>query len=589
MLAPLIAAPQELEHRLGDPADPGRVFCYARSAELDEREEFPVDVCRELDFLGVPAHYVPVRFGGRLDRHDVAVQLLRVLARRDLTVAIAHGKTFLGAVCIWLAGSAQQAGRLGADVVDGAVVSWALTERDHGSDLLAGEVTARPVPGGYRLDGEKWLINNATRGHLLCVLGRTGDQAGPRCLSLFLVDKRTLDPAGYTLLPAEPLHGIRGADISGIRFSGAFVPAAGLVGVPGEGLEIVLKSLQLTRILCGALSLGAADSGLALARTHARTHHRFGRPIAALPQTRRVLAEAAADLLLAEAFGLVAARSIHALPGELGTVSAAAKYLLPTIVQGMLTRLGDVLGAHSLLLGGASADGRFQKVVRDHRLVGIFDGSTVVNLHALVTHFPFLARGIDPGRCDDAGLRAATDLEQGLPEFVPDRLALVPRHGSSLLHGLPHAARQVADAAERDEVPDMLATRATGLAGTAGRLLTCLAAHRPTPRDQPTVAFDLAEQLARCLAGAAAVHLWAANRRRLADGPASPLWRRGLWLEAALHRVAVGSRPWPTAAAGPGGDEVFDRLAVALDELEAADLALSVLPGPQPWARGRSR
>lgn len=89
---------------------------------------------------------------------------MRAVARRDLTVAVAHGKTFLGAVSVWVGGTRRQAEELAGLVMDGAAVSWGLTERDHGSDLMAGETVARPDTDGYLVSGEKWLINNASRG-----------------------------------------------------------------------------------------------------------------------------------------------------------------------------------------------------------------------------------------------------------------------------------------------------------------------------------------------------------------------------------------------------------------------------------------
>src|SRR5262249_22723352 len=62
-------------------------------------------------------------------------------------------------------------------VLRGDQIALALTERGHGSDLLGTEVEAAPGPGGYRLRGEKWLVNNATRGRALTVFART-DPAG---------------------------------------------------------------------------------------------------------------------------------------------------------------------------------------------------------------------------------------------------------------------------------------------------------------------------------------------------------------------------------------------------------------------------
>ncbi len=245
----------ELERMLGDPADSGRLFSYSHCGELDDREEFPLDICRELDFLGVPRQYVPHEYGGELRGYPDSWEVLRAVSRRDLTVAVAHGKTFLGAVSVWVGGSQEQARALAARISAGAVVAWGLAARDHGSDLLDGEVTAHAGEDGYRIDGEKWLINNASRGHLMCVLARTSQHGGARGFSVLLVDKQRLESTEFRTLPGVRLHGVRGAHISGIRFTGAQVPADALVGAEGDLRSPADRSAPdpaaTRRVLCG--------------------------------------------------------------------------------------------------------------------------------------------------------------------------------------------------------------------------------------------------------------------------------------------------------------------------------------------------
>ena len=69
-------------------------------AELDRLEALPAEACRALDELGLADHYVPARLGGKLLDHLGSSLMLRAVARRDLTVAIAHAKTFRGAVAV---------------------------------------------------------------------------------------------------------------------------------------------------------------------------------------------------------------------------------------------------------------------------------------------------------------------------------------------------------------------------------------------------------------------------------------------------------------------------------------------------------
>ena len=154
-------------------------------AAHDDHDRFPAEAVAVLDEAGFGRNYV-------LDQDSSfpeMTSLIRAVSRRDLTVAIAHGKTFLGSASVWVAGTPAQVSAHADRVRAGEVVCWGLTERDHGADLLAGEFAATRVDDGWRLDGEKWLINNATRGGTACVLARTDPRGGARGFSVFLVDR----------------------------------------------------------------------------------------------------------------------------------------------------------------------------------------------------------------------------------------------------------------------------------------------------------------------------------------------------------------------------------------------------------------
>ncbi|MFI0367301.1 acyl-CoA dehydrogenase family protein [Actinomadura sp. 1N219] len=538
------------DRMLGDPSDPGSPLSYARGAELDRAEEFPDDMCRELDRLGLPGMYVPVEHGGALARYDELVAALRLVARRDLTVAIGHGKTFLGGVCVWLAGDPGQAAALGADIVAGRPVAWGLTERGHGSDLLASEVTAAETAGGYRVSGEKWLINNATRGTLACLLVRTRPEGGPRGFSLLLADKRRIPRDRYRHLPKVRTHGIRGADISGIGLDDCPVPSGALVGEPGGGIETVLRALQITRTACTALSLGAADQALRLAADFAGRRELYGRTLIRLPHVRRTLGEAHAALFSAEIVSVVAARALHTLPAEMSVLSAVAKSYVPTRVDKIIEACGELLGARAFLTG-AHEHGAFQKLERDHRVVGIFDGSTFVNQHVLISHFQALVRGHRDGTADEDGIAAAADLSAPLPPARLDRLTLLARNGCGLTQNLRAAVRELRARAAAGRATPAVAELAEELAERCDRLHGELAKSPPASQYVQPEAFELARQYEMCVAGASAIRVWLHDR---GSG------RGDLWLEACLVYVLRALRPSSRTA----DDDVFDRLFDAL-------------------------
>ncbi len=99
---------QALEFYLGDPLNPENLFSFQHCMELDEQDAYPEDICQLLSDWNLDLYYVPVAYGGKLQSFEEVLAISRVIARRDLTVAIAHGVTYLGATPVWLAGSDEQ-------------------------------------------------------------------------------------------------------------------------------------------------------------------------------------------------------------------------------------------------------------------------------------------------------------------------------------------------------------------------------------------------------------------------------------------------------------------------------------------------
>ena len=550
--APSLAA---LETALTEAAGSDGPFAPAALAELDRLEAFPADACRALDELGLPDHYVPARLGGKLVDHLGSSLMVRAVARRDLTVAIAHAKTFLGAVSVWLAGTESECRWLAHEIRAGRLVAWGLTERDHGSDLFACELAATPHDETWRLDGEKWLINNATRAELVCILARTSPRGGPLGFSLFLVDKRRLESGVYSCLPKVRTHGIRGADISGISFTGAAVPAGALVGDVGRGLYVVLKSLQLTRTVCTVLSLGAADHAFRIAAQFMRGHAR---------STPRILGEAVALRLLAEATSIVALRGVEAFPEEMSVIAAVAKGFVPTAVDLMLGRLGPMLGA-AAFVAGPSPQGAFEKLERDHRIVALFDGSTAVCQAALIAQFPTLAEGYGTAAAPDR-LASASCLASPLPELDPTALRL-SSPGCTLLAALPELIVELRGLTARGELPGRVLELAITLESATAELHRELGAIVPAVRQIPTAHFALARRYELCFAAAACLNLWAHNAGLRSD----TAWLEGTMVVALrLLGVSVAAEECGSLdelarrACAPGGEAAVSLLGAEL-------------------------
>ena len=395
---------RELDRLLGNPRDDSSVMSFRRSLELDRAAMFPAEAAGVLDAWGLPRFYIPQEFGGALERSSRAGSAhppcgpARSHRRRRTRQDLPRRGVRVG-------------GRRSGCRPDGVDRRFRTTQCRGGSPRKGGAATSpvprrrrRSVPTRSVVDGGKWPIGNATRGQAIAVLARTDSTPGPRALSLVLVEKDKVDAATLSYRPRLRTHGIRGADISGIDFANTRVDADALIGAPGQGLELVLKSLQLTRTLCSALSLGSADQAIDIVLdagcgSDRSPHSRIG--------DRTIVARAVADLVFAEAVGYTGVRHIHSFPEEMALESAFVKFLVPDAVDLIYRELARVLGGSAQVIG-AAGPARFEKASRDNRVVGIFDGNSVVNLNVMINEFPNIAKSDDASRARGRGRGAGS-------------------------------------------------------------------------------------------------------------------------------------------------------------------------------------
>ena len=564
-IPPQYRASEALERFLGAPSDPVNLFSFDRSVTLDEREEYPKNACDLLKEWKLHHYYVPSELGGRLTSHEELYSLLRVVARRDFTVAWAHGmNSILGTMVVWVFGDLEQRQKLARIIMDGGQVAVAYHEKEHGGDLLAAEVEANRVADGFLLSGQKWLIGNATRSAALTVLARTRAEAGARGFSLFLVEKEQLEGGSFTLLPKIKTHGIRGADISGIRFDQCLIPASSLIGPEGAALEITLKAFQLTRTLIPALSLGAADTALRTTLKFTLERRLYGGRVWDLPQVQRTVVESFVQLLICECVAISAARALHVATEQMSVWSAVAKYYVPVQVERLVKQLGVVLGARSYLREEHDW-GIFQKIVRDCAVVSLGHAGTSVNLLAIAQNHALAARRGNDGSGDETAshVEAVFSLVRPLPEFDPGRLELANRGRDDVLHEMKKALVGLEGLKGTPDVDAGVLLRLITFSHeileaieTQDEALSNLRDGFDNILRQSTEPFELAKRHCTLFAAAACIHMWMHNRRALGE-----FFLKGEWLALCLGMLM----------------QDFDRCRIPLPQSYSANIAQELL------------
>ncbi|WP_330301475.1 acyl-CoA dehydrogenase [Streptomyces sp. NBC_00503] len=361
-----------LDALLGDPYDPANPHGIAELLAADKRCEPPAATERLLAASGLGAEFVPAEFGGRLTRADLLVKALRPVFRRDVALGFGYGITSLfSTAAVWAAGTPRQRADTAALLLDGGRVSILHHEVAHANAILRDEFTATPGAVGYTLSGRKDVIMNASRAGAYVVYARTSPERGPRSHSVLLLRPDELPAGGVEQLPRVPTPGMRGGLFSGLEFNGCPVPSGALVGRPGEGVALALRTFQVNRCLIPGLAVAAADTVLHSA-VRAVSAGRDGRTVR---RWQKPLTGVFADLLACDSMATVALRALSLLPERAHVLAAAVKYVVPDLLREDLEALSSVLGSHGYEHGSPQY-GSLDKLMRDLPVAGLGHAGT---------------------------------------------------------------------------------------------------------------------------------------------------------------------------------------------------------------------
>ncbi|MGW1196786.1 acyl-CoA dehydrogenase family protein [Streptomyces sp. NPDC002536] len=384
---------ERLEHAFGPLDDPGNPLGFDALLAADAKGEVLPGAERVLDDFALSAEFVPAPLGGRLERMDVLGRVLRPVFRRDASLGFGYGLScFFAAVPVWAAGDAQQRAHAARMLLDGRRIAVVRHEVAHGNAFVREEFTAVAHDDGYLLNGSKAVIANASRAGGLVVFARTDEAAAARgrTHSVLFLDRAALPPDTVTDLARHATDGMRSAEFGGLAVTNCPAPTSALVGRPGDGYEISLRSSLAIRGLIPSIALAGVDTALRTVVRFAARRRDDGRSALDVQHVRDVLTGAFLDLLLSDCLALVATRALHLLPGQMSAYAAAAAYIAPKLLAESMDEMSAVLGKATFAEDGAY--GMFRKQLRDLPVTSLGHAGSAGRQVSIVPQLPFFAR-----------------------------------------------------------------------------------------------------------------------------------------------------------------------------------------------------
>jgi len=221
----------------------------------------------------------------------------------------------------------------------------AMTEPGTGSDLRGIRTSARPDGDDWILNGQKTFISSGIMADLVIVAARTDPDAGSRGFSLMMVER---DMPGFTRGRKLDKIGLPGQDTAELYFEDVRVPAANLLGSPGEGLPQLMSHLPRERLGVTATAIATSRAIFDLTRDYCFDRQAFGKPIGDLQHIRFELAEMATELDITEAYVDRSVRAYNA--GELTAVDAAkGKWFVSELQKRVIDRCLQLHGGYGYM------------------------------------------------------------------------------------------------------------------------------------------------------------------------------------------------------------------------------------------------
>ena len=353
-------------------------FVEPQAHEYDKKEQFNIELFRELGELGLLGITVPEEYGGAgLDA------VAATIAHEELSYSdagfglayLAHSMLFVNNLAY--NGSEEQKMRILPKVCSGEWIgAMAMSEPDAGTDVLGLSTTAeKNDDGDWVLNGRKmWITNGCiddqgTPADIVWVYARTGyDEKGRTKLSTFLVEKGM--PGFSVGQKIFDKTGMRASNTAELVFDDCVVPAANLVGEEGGSMIHMMGNLEIERLTLAGMSVGIARRCLHEMNKYASEREAFGVQIRSFGQMQRHIGESWAKYRAMRAYVYDTANNIQLGKSGQRLDSDGVKLFATTAAKEIADAAIQVMGGY-----GYVAEYHVERLWRDSKLLEIGGGT----------------------------------------------------------------------------------------------------------------------------------------------------------------------------------------------------------------------
>ena len=340
--------------------------------QIDRSGVFPQDNVDAINALGLNAMFIPEAYGGAPMSYTAYLECVRELSRACASTGVIWATNFHAIKPLIDFGTEAQKQRLLPVMVDGGLASLTITEPSAGSDATGMRTSFTPDGDDIVVDGSKIFITNGAHADLYLVFGKWSTiEDSKASISALIVEKGT---PGLSVVREEDKMGLRASSTAALSFESCRVPRANLLGAPGDGLRILLASLNKSRPSVAAHALGIARAAFEDAVAYINERRQSGRRIVEFQGIQFMLADMATDLAMCERWLWHVAALVDADAADFGIEASMLKLRASDLAMRITTDAVQLFGGY-----GYIRDYRVERLMRDAKITQIWEGTNQVH------------------------------------------------------------------------------------------------------------------------------------------------------------------------------------------------------------------
>ena len=378
----MIRNPGQLEALLADTRAFVRECWHPIENQIEQLDEVPEDIVKELQQRGFFGWSIPQAYGGLgLSTEELILAAFEISQASVALRARVGTNTGIGSEALVADGTEDQKQRWLPRMATGELTGClALTEPEAGSEATNVQTTASLKGEHYILNGRKCYITNAPIADVFTVVARTElGSKGSAGLSAFIVE---CDTPGLRTGPPYKKMGQAGSPVSDVYFENCAIPTANLIGgKEGVGFKTIMKVLNKQRLHLSALCTGPAIRMLDLAIEHTQNRQQFGQPVGNFQLLQAMVADSQTEIYAAKSMILEAARA-RDRGEDVALTASMCKYFASEMCGRVADRCVQMFGG-----AGYIADfSPIERYYRDVRLFRLYEGTSQIHQMNIAKH-----------------------------------------------------------------------------------------------------------------------------------------------------------------------------------------------------------